>query len=91
MLAFPFVPDLSCAAVGTDALNILTAVDNLGIFAVAIISVVAAVPTNVAITFAVSVSNFSGVPAVASVQYLLLVSPAVACVPTVVNIPFLVV
>jgi hypothetical protein len=68
LLAFPDVPDLSCAAFCPDALRIHIAADNLGIFAVAKIYV--AIGTNVAVTFAVSVSNFS---AVASVQYLLLV------------------
>jgi len=43
LLAFPDVQDLSCAAVGPDALLILTAVDNLRIFAVAKICAVAAV------------------------------------------------
>jgi hypothetical protein len=75
LLAFPDVQDLSCAAVGPDALLILTAVDNLGIFAVAKLCAVAAVLANVAVTFAVRVSHFSGVLAVASVQYLLLWCP----------------
>ncbi len=93
MSAFPGVAVLSCAAVGPAAVDVSGVLAGAKISGFAVIPIAVDFPSAVDVPSAIDVPsaftvfNVSGVPAIASLPAL--VFPAVTCVNTLVNIPFL--